>query len=306
MRRVPEVIDTWYDSGSMPFAQFHYPFEGSEEFERASRPTTSARRSTRPAAGSTRCSPVRPCCSTAPSYLNCVCLGLILDPEGQKMSKSRGNVVDPWEVIDAHGADAFRWYYLTAQQPWAGYRFSTETVGEAVRQFLIQLWNTYSFWVLYANAEGTGPGAIAATVARRQRQSSIAGSFRGCRRRSDRARAAGRLRLHHGRPGDRRLRRRALELVRAPRGGASGRATRRVRDAPPLPGRGREAARAVHAVHRRRDLPQPRRRRDRDSVRPLPTSPSRRGRRDPGARGGRRGRARAIELGRAARAARRR
>src|SRR5262249_47253613 len=91
------------------------------------------------------------------SFRNCVCLGLILDPEGQKMSKSRGNVVDPWEVIATHGADAFRWYYLATQQPWAGYRFSVETVGEAVRQFLLTLWNTYSFCVLYANAENLGP-----------------------------------------------------------------------------------------------------------------------------------------------------
>jgi isoleucyl-tRNA synthetase len=77
------------------------------------------------------------------------------------MSKSRGNVVEPWDVIDAHGADAFRWYYLTSQQPWAGYRFSVETVGESVRQFLLTLWNTYSFWVLYANAEGLSPGDFA-------------------------------------------------------------------------------------------------------------------------------------------------
>jgi isoleucyl-tRNA synthetase len=99
------------------------------------------------------------------SYRNCVCLGLILDPEGQKMSKSRGNVVEPWDVIDRHGADAFRWYYFTAQQPWAGYRFTVDTVGEAVRQFLLTLWNTYSFWVLYANTEELDPAELGGPAA---------------------------------------------------------------------------------------------------------------------------------------------
>jgi isoleucyl-tRNA synthetase len=152
MRRVSSVIDTWYDSGAMPFAQFHYPFEGKEEFE-ARFPADyicEAQDQTRGwfytlLAESTLL-------FDTSSFKNCVCLGLILDPEGQKMSKSRGNVVDPWDVLDAHGADAFRWYYLTAQQPWAGYRFSLDTVGESVRQFMLTLWNTYSFWVLYANA----------------------------------------------------------------------------------------------------------------------------------------------------------
>jgi isoleucyl-tRNA synthetase len=157
MKRVLSVIDTWYDSGAMPFAQFHYPFEGKEEFEERfpADYICEAQDQTRGwfytlLAESTLL-------FDTSSYRNCVCLGLILDPEGQKMSKSRGNVVDPWEVLDAHGADAFRWYYLTAQQPWAGYRFSVDTVGESVRQFLLTLWNTYSFWVLYANAENLGP-----------------------------------------------------------------------------------------------------------------------------------------------------
>jgi isoleucyl-tRNA synthetase len=157
MRRVESVIDTWYDSGAMPFAQFHYPFENVAEFEERfpADYICEAQDQTRGwfytlLAESTLL-------FGESSYRNCVCLGLILDPEGQKMSKSRGNVVDPWDVLSAHGADAFRWYYLTAQQPWAGYRFSVETVGESVRQFLLTLWNTYSFWVLYANAEDLGP-----------------------------------------------------------------------------------------------------------------------------------------------------
>jgi isoleucyl-tRNA synthetase len=152
MQRVSSVIDTWYDSGAMPFAQFHYPFEGKEEFESRfpADYICEAQDQTRGwfytlLAESTLL-------FDQSSFRNCVCLGLILDPEGQKMSKSRGNVVDPWEVLANHGADAFRWYYLTTQQPWAGYRFSLETVGESVRQFMLTLWNTYSFWVLYANA----------------------------------------------------------------------------------------------------------------------------------------------------------
>ncbi|HEY2334918.1 MAG TPA: isoleucine--tRNA ligase [Solirubrobacterales bacterium] len=157
MRRVDSVIDTWYDSGAMPFAQLHYPFENEAEFEERFPADFICEAIDQTRGWFYTLLAESTLLFDASSYRNCVCLGLILDPEGQKMSKSRGNVVEPWDVISAHGADAFRWYYLTAQQPWSGYRFSVDTVGESVRQFLLTLWNTYSFWVLYANAENLDP-----------------------------------------------------------------------------------------------------------------------------------------------------
>jgi isoleucyl-tRNA synthetase len=158
MRRVESVIDTWYDSGAMPFAQFHYPFENEDLFQERFPADFICEAIDQTRGWFYTLLAESTLLFDTSSYRNCVCLGLILDPEGQKMSKSRGNVVEPWDVISTHGADAFRWYYLTSQQPWSGYRFSVETVGESVRQFLLTLWNTYSFWVLYANAEGLGPG----------------------------------------------------------------------------------------------------------------------------------------------------
>ena len=162
MRRVESVIDAWYDSGAMPFAQFHYPFENEELFEERFPADFICEAIDQTRGWFYTLLAESTLLFDTSSYRNCVCLGLILDPEGRKMSKSKGNVVEPWDVISTHGADAFRWYYLTAQQPWSGYRFSVETVGESVRQFLLTLWNTYSFWVLYANAEDLGPSDFTA------------------------------------------------------------------------------------------------------------------------------------------------
>ena len=161
--RVPEVIDVWFDSGAMPFAQHHFPMEGEERFA-AQFPANyicEALDQTRGwfyslLAVSTLLF------DTAP-YESVVCLGLIVDEAGQKMSKTRGNVVEPWPVIDKFGADAFRWYFFTAKQPWDGYRFSEEAIGEGVRLFLKTLWNTHAFLDLYS--EDVDPAAVAAAVA---------------------------------------------------------------------------------------------------------------------------------------------
>jgi len=151
MRRVPEVIDAWYDSGSMPFAQWHAPFENQEIFEQRYPADYICEALDQTRGWFYSLLAISTLLDGISSYRTCLCLGLILDDEGQKMSKSRGNVVSPWEVLDQYGADAFRWYLFTSKQPWDGYRFSLETVGEGVRQFLLTLWSTYYFYVLYAN-----------------------------------------------------------------------------------------------------------------------------------------------------------
>jgi isoleucyl-tRNA synthetase len=150
-RRVPDLIDVWWDSGCMPFAQFHSPFQNEELFAERFPADYICEALDQTRGWFYSLLAVSTLLFGRASFETVLCLGLILDHEGQKMSKSRGNVVEPWAVIDTHGADAFRWYYFTTKQPWDGYRFSLETVGESVRQFLKPLWNTYAFYVLYAN-----------------------------------------------------------------------------------------------------------------------------------------------------------
>jgi isoleucyl-tRNA synthetase len=161
--RVPEVIDVWFDSGAMPFAQRHEPFAGKLSLEQLYPADfiCEALDQTRGwfysllAVSTLLRGPQVP-------YRHVVCLGLILDGESQKMSKSRGNVVAPNEIIDRYGADALRWYFFTSKQPWDGYLFSPEAIGEGVRLFLRQLWNTYRVATLYepvvTPASGRGPG----------------------------------------------------------------------------------------------------------------------------------------------------
>jgi isoleucyl-tRNA synthetase len=152
MKRVPEVIDVWFDSGAMPFAQHHFPFEHAERFEHRYPADFICEAQDQTRGWFYSLLAVAILVEKPPPYRNVVCLGLILDEEGQKMSKSKGNTVEPWQVLDSYGADAFRWYFFTSKQPWDGYRFSAQTIGEGVRLFLKQLWSTYFFYSLYARA----------------------------------------------------------------------------------------------------------------------------------------------------------
>jgi len=156
-RRVPDLIDVWWDSGAMPFAQWHYPFENEDELDRSFPADYICEALDQTRGWFYSLLAISTMLRGRSSYKRVLCLGLILDAEGQKMSKSKGNVVVPWDVLDQHGADAFRWYYFTSKQPWDGYRFSLDAVGESVRQFMKPLWNTYALFVLYANVNDVEP-----------------------------------------------------------------------------------------------------------------------------------------------------
>ena len=154
--RVPEVIDVWFDSGAMPFAQYAAPLsdEGREHFRERFPAQFICEALDQTRGWFYSLLAVSTLLYDRSPYENVVCLGLILDADGQKMSKSRGNTVAPWEVIERFGADALRWYFFTSKQPWDGYRFSMEAIGEGVRLFLRQLWNTLVFLQTYRPEEG--------------------------------------------------------------------------------------------------------------------------------------------------------
>ena len=153
MSRVKDLIDVWFDSGSMPYAQWHYPFENKDKFE-AQYPADyicEAVDQTRGWFYSLHA--ISTLLNDQVSFKNVICLGHIQDAEGRKMSKSLGNIVQPWDVINLHGADALRWYLYTATPPGQERRFSSDLVGEVIRNFTLTLWNVYSFFVTYANLD---------------------------------------------------------------------------------------------------------------------------------------------------------
>nr|MDD6335858.1 isoleucine--tRNA ligase [bacterium] len=160
MKRVHEVIDCWYDSGSMPFAQWHYPFENKEIFDK-NFPADYISEAVDQTRGwfYTLLAISTLLFGRAP-YKNCIVLGHVNDKDGIKMSKHKGNVIDPWTVLDRQGADAVRWYFYTGSAPWLPSRFSPEAVGEAQRKFMGTLWNTYAFFLLYASIDGFDPNTV--------------------------------------------------------------------------------------------------------------------------------------------------
>ncbi|WP_038046019.1 isoleucine--tRNA ligase [Thermus caliditerrae] len=153
MRRVPYVIDVWYDSGAMPFASLHYPFENQEEFKEAFPADFIAEGIDQTRGWFNSLHQLGVMLFGSIAFKNVICHGLILDEKGQKMSKSKGNVVDPWDIIREFGADALRWYIYISAPPEADRRFGPNLVRETVRDYFLTLWNVYSFFVTYANLD---------------------------------------------------------------------------------------------------------------------------------------------------------
>ena len=157
MKREPVVIDCWFDSGSMPFAQWHYPFENKDMFQRRYPANFISEAIDQTRGWFYTLSAIAACLFDSPAFLNCIVLGHVQDKEGRKMSKHIGNVVDPWVLLDNQGADAVRWYFYTSSMPWLPNRFSAEAVSESQRKYMGTFWNTYAFYILYADIDNFDP-----------------------------------------------------------------------------------------------------------------------------------------------------
>ena len=153
MKRVPEVIDCWFDSGAMPFAQHHYPFENKELFEQQFPANFISEAVDQTRGWFYSLLAISTLLFNKAPYQNVIVLGHVQDENGQKMSKSKGNAVDPFNALETYGADAIRWYFYTSSAPWLPKRFSGKAVQEGQRKFMGTLWNTYAFFVLYANID---------------------------------------------------------------------------------------------------------------------------------------------------------
>ena len=158
-RRVPDVIDAWYDSGSMPFARLGAPWQNEAEFERAFPAQFICEAIDQTRGWFYSLMAVSTIVFGRSSYENVVCLGLVVDEDGRKMSKHLGNVLEPLPLMEAHGADALRWFFAASGSPWATRRVGHAALEEIVRKVLLTYWNTVSFLVLYANAAATGGNA---------------------------------------------------------------------------------------------------------------------------------------------------
>ena len=157
MKRVSEVIDCWFDSGAMPFAQWHYPFENKERFEKNYPADFISEAIDQTRGWFYTLLAISSLLFEEPAFKNCIVLGHVNDKDGQKMSKHKGNVIDPWTVLDKQGADAVRWYFYTGSAPWLPSRFYEDAVSESQRKFMGTLWNTYAFYVLYADIDEFNP-----------------------------------------------------------------------------------------------------------------------------------------------------
>ncbi len=167
MRRVPEVIDVWFDSGAMPVAQSGYPYKNADQFAQQFPADYICEAVDQTRGWFYSLHAIAVMLFDEVAYKNVICLGHILDGEGKKMSKSKGNIIDPWLVMDKYGADAFRWYLYTAAPPGESRRFSLDLVGQVVSKFYNTLWNTYSFFLTYANIDQWTPSQDAPAVADR-------------------------------------------------------------------------------------------------------------------------------------------